>query len=100
MNYELAKQLKDAGYPQDAAQHAVWKHPAMTGYENEEWAATPTLSELIEACGNRFEALRRCEDGVFCADTAIEGRLVTPGQGDTPEEAVARLWLALNRHAA
>ena len=54
MNYELAKELKDAGFPQDYSQgvlaHFVFEADDITS----DSAYEPTLSELIEACGDRF----------------------------------------------
>jgi hypothetical protein len=55
MNYELAKQLKDAGFPIKQATDAdikasradIWREPIMGGA----WYLVPTLEELIEACG-------------------------------------------------
>jgi hypothetical protein len=53
----------------------------------------PSLSELIEACGEDFYTLtnltfgwkaRKDSDGWVCGD------------GNTPEEAVGRLWLSLH----
>lgn len=85
MNYELAKQLKDAGFP--------WKGPF---FENEEYYREyyPTLSELIEACGDKFDALVSSErSGGWMA---TDGRGLS-GDGSTPEEAVANLWLELNK---
>lgn len=53
MNYKLAKLLRDEGFPFSAAEHFFFEdfiglqpviHPEEIGF--------PTLSELIEACGN------------------------------------------------
>ena len=65
----------------------------------------PLLHELIEACGDRFIGVRKVKEGSKWGAEA-EG-LASPTQkflykldgivfGDTPEEAVANLWLALN----
>ena len=54
-----------------------------------------TLSELIEACGDRFHALKIYhEPEVECMAMPRTGRTE---RGKTPEEAVARLWLAVNK---
>lgn len=101
MNYELAKNLKDAGFPNSQN----WYDDGNTmwgGIEMEPPA--PTLSELIEACGERFEGLRRCEDPdivtnyIWGAYAYLEGRTDASfeASGKTSEEAVAKLWLALN----
>jgi hypothetical protein len=54
----------------------------------------PTLSELIEACGDEFYELVRDEDGTFiCRSDYTEMDIV---RCSTPEEAVANLYLKLN----
>ena len=89
MKYELAKELKDGGFPQNP-----FHHPGMYSYETkggEGRAYAPTLEELIEACGESFEMFDRFGKGwraVGANSTAY---------GATPTEAVARLWLALNK---
>ena len=58
----------------------------------------PSLSELIEACGEGFEELVRFKDKN--AIGAKWGAFTNPkivSRGNTPEEAVARLWLGLNK---
>lgn len=119
MNYELAKELKDAGFTQGrkgeiylwvkgnrpfSSDH--WKRFYCKNTKNglaldAEWFYIPTLSELIEACGDWF-------DGLMNQHTAeperrwvaMESRYRSLDEchfGTTPEEAVARLWLAINR---
>lgn len=85
MDYELAKQLKDAAFTQ------VYHYDDQgrrTDFREPEVVALPALSELIEACKPLI--LR-----VGGASTASFGSFVATGT--TPEEAVARLWLALNK---
>jgi hypothetical protein len=96
MTYELAKELKEAGFPQTDFNQPICRtkeagpfgvhRPILDGE-----VKLPTLSELIEACGQNFAHLEqgnhpdqwRCNwDADFYS---------------TPEEAVARLWLALNK---
>lgn len=83
MDYNLAKQLKDTGFPQ------------MDGrYLNNGEVYVPTLEELIEACGDGFQTLERYK-GVpdrWQANTLKQKSFL----GATPVEAVAKLWLALN----
>jgi hypothetical protein len=109
MNYELAKQLKDAGFPQNTDNQVL--HPFFcTGWDKgnkctkKDQCTVPTLSELIEACGGEFLDLSTIEgkDYVweacgkyYCCDEHGEGRKF--GEGKTPEEAVAKLWLELNK---
>lgn len=94
MNYELAKELKDAGF----------KYKTITHDENKR--KLPTLSELIEACGDGLHSIRRGQwkgRGNWMAsrddvDEVGNSFPVEPvGTGKTPEEAVAKLWLALNK---
>jgi hypothetical protein len=125
MIYELAKQLKDAGFPQrvrvgGSFYHFI-SHPSAgippqqavnTSFVHREIfdddVAIPTLSELIEACevtrpraaspwfslGWNNEGWSATIPNVFSHIDLLEG---FRGDGATPEEAVARLWLALNR---
>lgn len=57
------------------------------------------LSELIEACGDRFVSLDKVEDpkGWSCSYEDLEGGIEDVGCFNTPEEAVANLWLELNK---
>ena len=76
MDTSLQQQLKDAGY---------------TGEFD--------LAPLVEACGDGFNSLERGEDedgndywlARRWGDNAVDG------SGSSPEEAVAMLWLALNK---
>lgn len=87
MNYELAKQLKDAGFPNfeedwvDEVGHAV---------------VHPTLSELIEACDSSFGSVYKTIAGFGATgwDKLVEGIYT---YGSTPEEAVAKVWLELQK---
>jgi hypothetical protein len=55
----------------------------------------PTLSELIEACGDEFTFLEKM-DKTWTAFPPMPN--YKNGQhGSTPEEAVAKLWLELNK---
>lgn len=91
MNHELALKLKEAGFPQ------VQPHSSENDYTD---CTKPTLSELIEACGNSFGQFVKCSDG-WVAENNWRGsnKTVTIRQiaGLNPEEAVANLWLELNK---
>lgn len=114
MDYQLAKELKDAGFPQNPQRHSErpdsWIHPdgdiadwvGASGGNPDDECYLPTLEELIEACP-------QIHDGCAFDMIVIEGEWIawyeapnreikkTPeGLGKTPTEAVARLWLALN----
>lgn len=103
MNYELAKQLKDAGFPQNPANRQV--HTAICGNfdkpdpecRSENRGVAPTLEELIEATPVVTLAhFQRDELDYWWADALLDAGLVE-GKGSTPTEAVANLWLALNK---
>ena len=109
MTYELAKQLKDAGFPQrgewgyrfypDGTMTALSYHRSVP-QESDTYA--PTLSELIGACQPHFDSLicipgiRRgseiLQKGEWEATANLDNITTT---GTLPEEAVAKLWLAL-----
>lgn len=113
MNYELAKQLKDAGFPQDGEGENIfnetWDEPNTEKYHERPSAYLPSLSELIEVCGVSFESLTKtsfsaCQDNslVLSVEEPNVAYLATSiaeevkGWGLTPEEAVAKLWLELH----
>lgn len=103
MNYELAKELKDAGFIQPPVRNPF---AGLAGWWNQD-VYTPSLSELMEACGEGFNALwshpennpRTWEAGIMVDgwEGASFHRTYPTGVGSTPEEAVARLWLSLNK---
>jgi hypothetical protein len=109
MQYELAKKLKDAGFRQDFYSAYLkwdkddkeynWEDPNCSVIDKFFDLSVPDLSDLIEACGHYFYQLTKEDDGSWtCA--SINGY---PKSGfgvtnsPTPEEAVAKLWLALNK---
>lgn len=123
MNYETAKNLKEAGFPQ-----VIWRGQEfydllgggyiaeyfMEGESVVDKIKIPNLSELIEACGEKFDNLDKIptthhsskapilgiegrQKGGFEASSIEENDDYTWTYGPTPEEAVARLWLALNK---
>ncbi len=98
MNYELAKELKEAGFPQqDMPQFDAEGYIHRTLEEEENWVYEPTLEELIEACGSDFGGLLSTEKG-FVAHARIDALgNGAAHEGSIPSEAVARLWLALNK---
>ena len=76
ISYDLAEQLREAGFSHDV----------------------PTLENLIAACGNDFMSLISWPEPSgdrkrWTADTRA-GR----GRGNTPEEAAAKAWLLLNKY--
>lgn len=121
MNYELCKELKEAGFPQkyptgghNAKGQRYWMHDQSDndyteilhdGYlsnalDNSQLTLIPLLSELIEACGEQFSSLgspKYMDTDVWVAGYIPRDGVLIRGTGHTPKEAVARLWLALNK---
>jgi hypothetical protein len=96
MTYELAKQLKDAGFPLKTT-NFEYKEMVTEAFKiNDLWYLFPTLSELIEACGDGYFCLEgRGRWIAECPHSTL--RTLIQGEGSTPEEAVANLWLELNK---
>jgi hypothetical protein len=90
MNYELAKELKNAGFPQGGKGGWAFPPDALVG-RSKDRVYVPSLSELIEACGDGFYQMQRGITNWRCIGIKTKTFV-----GNTPEEAVARLWLALN----
>ena len=129
MNYELAKKLKSAGFPQKYRQTEPYMDFAYEDYghsgqlvmmhtdndtgwwlgqdydlraegkEIELLVKCPTLSELIEACGDIFLSLDSPlvlgSKEQWRATACNSEKMFREGFGSTPEEAVANLWIAL-----
>jgi hypothetical protein len=105
-SFNLAKRLKAAGFPQRFTAGRAFNEQglAIQLTTERQWRAEdtdisiPTLNELIKACGERFGGLENVPDGTRNRFRAYTQLPDTPsGYADTPEEAVARLWLLLNR---
>lgn len=111
MNYELCKELKDAGFKSNSGNIFISNYinkpiekcencAEEYGFEpyNDEVVYIPSLSELIEACGNDFECLKyRGSNKWECGEISPFELWTTLSEGSTPEEAVARLWLEINK---
>ena len=105
MNFELLKQLKDAGYGYLSFKtERTKKFPNKPyNFEGQDTVYTPTLSELIVACGDKFNNLhffhyeRKNLDNKWICNFNDEFNADGDSEGTTPEEAVARLWLKLNK---
>lgn len=115
MNYELCKELKDVGFPQDMMDGSELL-ASSEGVSNKDYKSNPcyipTLSELIEACvgdkPNAFD-LEYNDPWTCYEEENPDGRWTvryyehTPVGHihivgcKTPEIAVAKLWLALNK---
>jgi len=109
MKYELALELKKAGFPQKrgcssclqgyAFDFKVVPHEEAFG---DDYVSCPTLSELIKACVTNKEenCIYRLDYDWF--ERQWEASAGTADQhfacfGSTPEESVAKLWLELNK---
>ena len=64
-------------------------------YSRDRKSINPTLSELIEACGEEFYGVHTTHHGYKAYGGKIDS-LTDEGFGSTPEEAVANLWLELH----
>jgi len=113
MNYELAKQLEKAGFPQERG-HEYFYSDGMG--INPYWICVgqqmipkgakrlercPTLNELIEACVNHKDAycFELIGPNIESLDwlARINPQDSSGGIGKTSEEAVANLWLELEK---
>ena len=114
MNYKLAKQLREAGTDQhfdtkkgrrywmydksdDDYVQIVHDGNIDNALDDEQLFYTPSLSELIDACGDEFYSLIKNEKIWI-----VKGKEDLSGFRDvfndkTPEEAVAKLYLKLNK---
>ena len=95
IDYDLALRLKEAGFPQDGEGNFD-----PTG--EKPYPYSPTLKELIEACGEVRMVIQDMGIMAGCrcwfASVSMYGpeKLYFSGNGATVDIAVARLWLALN----
>ncbi len=109
ISYELAKELKAAGFPQGLREcvhgNGVMDLDGTCGCGEEDLVSTPILSELITTCGKPFGRLRKWEDEYGIKWFASAGDCIDPVRdfweidksGDSPEEAVAQVYLLLNQ---
>jgi hypothetical protein len=115
MTDELMQQLKDAGFKQSGeGSHKFdvndenifcFMDDGIVQYKDKSWGKLeaiyfPTLSELIAACGDEFVSLVQYSPGWWRANGNSplydEGTNWVDG-ARAPEEAVAKLWLTLNK---
>src|SRR5688572_19357809 len=89
MDYTLARQLKEAGFPQAPRDDFV-ADPNNPG----EMARVPDLPQLYDQCEGELRALAKDRDRWF----AIGHEIV--GEGASLVEALARLWLLKERRAS
>lgn len=111
MNYELAKELKEAGFHQgpisgDHHGNGTWFDSdghEMAHESGDNDVYSPALHELIEACGEHFYEFLKSPDTtkhwscIAWKDAVNDGTEKIVIHGSTPTEAVAKLWLALKK---
>lgn len=99
IEYQKAKILYDLGFPQmgdgryylHAGDQSKIKHDSDDDLGPDVYI--PTLSELITACGEKGFSLNECEGKWLCKGG---GDKYTAVVGNTKEESIANLWLALH----
>ena len=115
MDYKLAKKLKNAGFVQRKWKYAFYYVEGLKNKAGEDMIVLycdldnfkgekvyiPDLKELIETCEEDFANLRKyaqweAEGGKYLGD-AYEEEWEFLQKGETPEEAVANLWIELNK---
>lgn len=102
LNYKTCKALKDAGFEVDHFDSRGQFYDTEGVYvEYDPFDDTqtyePTLSELIDAIGDRFESMHKGYTNwmaVALHENPVKRHSET---GDTPEQAVANLYLALHK---
>ena len=94
MDNELAKELKEAGFPQAIHYNSggVADYLETDANGKTHIVSVPTLGELIETCGAAFHSVERVSFAPFLA----RGGQIMQATGQTATEAAARLWLALH----
>jgi len=105
MNYKLAKQLKDAGFNQGGwsvgdeyyIKEGIVRGNFITKDLLSQAVKIPTLSKLIEACGDDFQFLSKKKKGEWWAIYDDGNEVYGKEKGKTPEEAVAKLFIKLNK---
>jgi hypothetical protein len=108
MTYELALKLKNAGFPQKKLEECdrdICFVAMAVGVMQTESCYIPTLEELIKECGgddSYFQLINNAGPKRWCA--CYNDHFCSPmdeqkyhGHGDTAIEAVANLYLELNK---
>lgn len=112
LSFELCQKLRDAGFPFIRIPSVAEGHRTLVIEGDVTYFGSvdlsdgcpywiPTLSELIEACGDEFETLNQTPDqeGLYFW-YAVAGDITVPSDDrlgfSTPEEAVAQLYLTLH----
>ena len=109
IDYKLAKKLKDVGFPQkgegkyylDGGKGFLEPDVRLNANEGSLSVYIPTLSELIDACGDEFDALKKGRgfimgEIILFKATGRNNKCIVLIEGKSPEEAVAKLYIKLN----
>ncbi len=111
MTYEMLKRLKESGFPLqrvsfEVGQEVSLARPAVVFSGSTSVAEAgiyyvPSLSDLVEACGNHLQAMSRVPDGWECSRQPHGRREAAGGpastRGATLIDALAELWLTGRR---
>lgn len=101
LSYELAKQLKDAGFKQDWSEWEDHDQELLkASWDMYGKGYSPTLEELIDACGTHFRELRHNVtpdnwDAIYDKRKPNYKRKIIRN-GKTHLEAMANLYIKLN----
>lgn len=112
MDYNLALELKNAGFPMPTPKEVIEQGLSVKYIfdpndhhmvqEQRKVAYVPNLSELIEACGDETVIVKYYTSRISMGRISMRKRMANAECkgiceiGSTPEEAVAKLWLAIN----
>ena len=112
IDYKLSKQLKDSGFPQTVNSIRFESHyfkgklsPKTISFRGleilgKDTVLIPTLSELIEECGDEFGELRNKGDVFMAGGGKMDGVDEITWEFEEydkiREVAMAKLWLELN----
>lgn len=93
ISYELAKQLKDSGFPQKG--EGIFE--GGEGTDELPDVYLPTLEELIDSCGHQYFSMEEQSFSKLGTWYALKRDVGIRAEGSTPTEAVAYLYLALHK---
>jgi hypothetical protein len=105
ISFKLALQLKEAGFILRECPRERWNGENIVKLDGVMYFA-PTLEELIESCGDGLKRIEKLdpnlwECGVIQQIDYDDSDIDTDkpyGEGSTPSEAVAMLYLGLKKH--
>jgi hypothetical protein len=101
MDYELARELRDAGFPQGTK--GTWTYPLdALVTRSADRIYVPTLEELVEVCGDWIIKIEKAQNGwnvfgVRAGTSPSDTDVTFIGVGKSLTVGVARLWLGLRK---